>query len=81
MLKNPHRFIKKMVTFAVPNYKTVLGRKISFPHCFRKSVMFGFGFSFLLSRGGGGGGWGGLNRGSTLSRVTQYGVDKICRFS
>ena len=30
-----------LLTFAVPNYKTVLGTKISFPHCFRKSVMFG----------------------------------------
>ena len=29
-----------LLTFAVPNYKTVLGRKISSPHCFRKSVMF-----------------------------------------
>ena len=59
LLKNSHRFIKKMVTFggkmdlltlAVPNYKTVLGRKISFSHCFRKSVMSGL--RFLAFTGG-----------------------------
>ena len=43
-----------LLTFAVPKYKTVLGRKISFPHCFRKSVMFGL--RFLVFTGGGGGG-------------------------
>ena len=42
-----------LLTFAVPNYKTVLRRKISFRHYFRKSVMFGLRFFFfLLSRRG-----------------------------
>ena len=66
-----------LLTFAVPNYKTVLGRKISFPHCFRRSVMFGLRF-LAFTEGVGGGG---LNRGSTLSRVTQYFVHNICRFT
>lgn len=67
-----------LLTFAVPNYKTVLGTKISFPHCFRKSVMFGLCFLAFT----GGGEWGGvLNRGSTSSRVTQYCVHNIGRFT
>ena len=48
-----------LLTFAVPNYKTVLGRKISFPHCFRKSVMFGLCFLAFTGGGVGGGGGGG----------------------
>ena len=46
-----------LLTFAVPNYKTVLGRKISLAHCFRKSIMFGLRF---LAFGGGGVGGRGL---------------------
>ena len=41
-----------LLTFAVPNYKTVLGRKISFPHCFRRSVMFGLRFLAFTEGGG-----------------------------
>ena len=67
-----------LLTFAVPNYKTVLGTKISFRGSFRKSVMFGLCFPAST----GGGGWGGvLKRGSTSSRVTQYCVHNICRFT
>ena len=47
-----------LLTFAVPNYKTVLGTKISFPHCFRKSVMFGLCFLAFTGGGGRGVGWG-----------------------
>ena len=63
LLTNPHRFIKKwlllaekmgVLTFAVPNYKTVLGRKISFPHTVLGRVSCS-GCVFLLSRGRGGG--------------------------
>ena len=39
-----------------------------------------FGLRFLAFTEGVGGG-GGLNRGSTLSRVTQYFVHNICRFT